>query len=82
MGGRAYWPRWYRRLVGEVRRIGPTCWLCGCRGADTLDHVHPVARGGATTLDNLRPAHLACNVARRARPGIAARVRMPSSREW
>jgi 5-methylcytosine-specific restriction endonuclease McrA len=82
MPGPAYQSRWYRRLSAWVRDTGPTCWLCGWRGADTLDHVRPVARGGATTPDNLRPAHRSCNVGRGARPARPAFVPMKRSREW
>jgi len=36
---------------------GYTCWLCGGDGADTIDHVLPLAHGGDDHIDNLRPAH-------------------------
>jgi len=36
---------------------GYQCWLCGQDGADTIDHVLPLAFGGGDELDNLRPAH-------------------------
>jgi 5-methylcytosine-specific restriction endonuclease McrA len=36
------------------------CWMCGGR-AETIDHVKPIAKGGAHMLANLRPACLACN---------------------
>jgi 5-methylcytosine-specific restriction endonuclease McrA len=40
------------------RVYGHTCWLCGTDGADTVDHVIPLARGGPRyELWNLRPAH-------------------------
>ncbi len=32
-----------------------------------LDHVHPVALGGATTLSNLQLAHSVCNMRKGAR---------------
>lgn len=32
-----------------------------------LDHIHPVARGGATVLENLQPAHPSCNLRKGAR---------------
>lgn len=37
------------------------CWLCGVMGADTIDHVVPLTRGGDNEPSNLRPAHRACN---------------------
>ncbi|MFL0579168.1 HNH endonuclease [Dietzia sp. 179-F 9C3 NHS] len=43
---------------------GDTCHLCGAPGATTADHVVPRALGGPDTLDNLRPAHAACNSSR------------------
>lgn len=39
------------------------CYLCG-RLLDSdihMDHVVPLARGGAHCMDNLRPTHAACN---------------------
>lgn len=55
-----------KRLSGEklqkLRKqvfnyYGEQCWLCGGEGADTIDHIIPVADGGDDSLDNLRPAH-------------------------
>jgi 5-methylcytosine-specific restriction endonuclease McrA len=56
----------YRRMVAAVQHLGPRCWLCGRAGADTLDHVVPVAYGGTNTPANLRPAHKSCNSRRGA----------------
>jgi 5-methylcytosine-specific restriction endonuclease McrA len=36
------------------------CWMCG-NPADTVDHVKPLAKGGAHMLCNLRPACRSCN---------------------
>lgn len=33
------------------------CHICGKPGADAVDHVVPLARGGSDTADNLKPAH-------------------------
>lgn len=48
-----------------IERDKRTCHLCGLYIADpkqiTLDHVIPLARGGAHTADNLRAAHWSCN---------------------
>lgn len=38
----------------------PGCWMCG-GDWDTLDHVKPLAKGGAHTLSNIRPACRSCN---------------------
>lgn len=52
-------------LTREVLRRSTVCWLCGKDGADTADHVVPVAKGGAVyDLANLRPAHRSCNSSR------------------
>lgn len=40
------------------------CWICGKDGASTADHLTARSRGGTDALENLRPAHLACNAAR------------------
>lgn len=40
---------------------GGVCHLCGEPGADTLDHVVPLSRGGSNGVGNLRPAHRGCN---------------------
>lgn len=36
------------------------CWMCG-NNAQEIDHVIPLARGGAHMLSNLRPACTHCN---------------------
>jgi len=66
---RLYDEREYRRRALEVRRVGDlVCWLCGGAGADTLDHVVPVTRGGDNDPANLRPAHRRCNTLKGAGP--------------
>ena len=40
------------------------CWVCGEAGADSIDHVKPLNKGGANHHSNIRPAHLGCNAAR------------------
>lgn len=54
----------YRDPAYKAMYRGGRCWLCGHLGADTLDHVVPVSKGGTNDPDNLRPAHRACNSAR------------------
>ena len=54
-----------------LERYGRTCYLCTrpiLYGTDsvhplalTLDHLLPVSMGGRDVVDNLRPAHRACN---------------------
>lgn len=72
---RQYAARRHRRMltvtVGKVdyeailRRDGMTCHLCRRGIADLgdlhFDHVVPIARGGAHSMDNIRPAHAMCN---------------------
>lgn len=60
--------RQFRIVAAYVlNRDKRVCWLCGLAGADTVDHVQPVARGGNDEPSNLRAAHRACNSARGAR---------------
>lgn len=42
---------------------GRDCAYCGAE-ADTLDHVHPRAKGGPTVRENLVPACSGCNLAK------------------
>jgi 5-methylcytosine-specific restriction endonuclease McrA len=69
-----------RRKYSEpaYRAVAPygTCHLCGHPGADTRDHVIPLALGGANDHTNIRPAHgkrrcstcgIRCNQAKGAR---------------
>ena len=53
------------------------CHLCGLPGADEVDHVVPVARGGDEWDPlNLAPAHARCNRVKGARltmPSVEAR---------
>ncbi len=62
----AYADAEYRRARAVVKATGPTCWLCGKPGADTLDHVTPLAAGGLNVPSNWAPAHLSCNSRRGA----------------
>lgn len=42
----------------------PDCYLCGLPLTDDvhIDHVVPLSRGGAHSMENLRPTHPACNL--------------------
>lgn len=76
------------RLVrATLARYGTVCHLCDEDGATSADHVIPRSRGGADTVDNLRPVHIACNQRRgdrtldeyrarygRKRQGVTVRV--------
>lgn len=52
-----------RRLVFNA--YPPICHLCGGPGATTVDHIIPRSKGGQHTLENCRPAHVACNSIRK-----------------
>lgn len=41
----------------RILAASDVCHVCGHPGADAVDHVVPIARGGTDTMDNLRPAH-------------------------
>ncbi|MGD9608964.1 MAG: HNH endonuclease [Desulfovibrionaceae bacterium] len=64
--------RW-QRLRAAVLRRDPLCAYCAARGraeaATTVDHIVPVARGGAFwSQDNLAPACAACNYSKADQP--------------
>ena len=52
-------------------KTGGVCWYCGCQTNPfrdfTVDHMHPVARGGTDDIDNLVPACRSCNSAKGCR---------------
>lgn len=63
------------RLCDLVSRDSGICYLCG-HGVDmsadrasgeygSIDHVHPLSRGGTHTWDNVKLAHRACNIKKR-----------------
>lgn len=89
---RAEWGgRVSQRLVAlTLATKGHRCRLCGGMGADTADHTIPRSKGGPDGLDNLEPAHLACNRARGDKDlsewfslhPLPRRPALPPSREW
>lgn len=40
-----------------ILRTSDVCHICGEPGADSIDHITPLARGGTEHRDNLAPAH-------------------------
>lgn len=71
---RRYFARLADSTVGEVdytevlQRDGMWCYLCRA-DISTLDdlhfdHVLPLARGGAHSMENIRPAHARCNLSK------------------
>jgi 5-methylcytosine-specific restriction endonuclease McrA len=86
---------WGGRKVDALRYLvlstyGTVCHLCGGQGADSPDHVIPRSKGGSNALDNLRPAHRGCNIARGdmdlaewfTRHPLPARPALQPSRKW
>ncbi|MEV6790893.1 HNH endonuclease [Streptomyces sp. NPDC051320] len=48
----------YRTVRARVLAESDVCIVCGHGAADAVDHIHPVAKGGAKTdPDNLAPIH-------------------------
>lgn len=81
--GTAAWKRTRQAVLIAHNYI---CHMCGHPGADTVDHLVPLAHGGTNTYDNLRPAHgkrqaWGCpgNYAKKDGPTPALR---PPSRHW
>jgi 5-methylcytosine-specific restriction protein A len=72
-------PGWKAIRQRILLRDGGLCWLCGLRGADSVDHVVPRAFGGGHGDGNLRAAHTRCNAQRGARQ--RRRKRAPMARE-
>lgn len=69
----------WRRMRAAVLAASDVCWICGHQGADSVDHLHPLARGGsALDPSNLAPAHhnpcptcgRRCNASRGAGRGV------------
>lgn len=59
-----------------MRRDRGVCHVCRQPGADEVDHVVPVAEGGADTLDNKAPIHARpCHVEKTAAESKRAKQR-------
>lgn len=62
-----------RRRVSSARRLavfkrdGFLCRVCGSDSDLTIDHIHPVSRGGDDSLENLRVLCRSCNSKKRAK---------------
>jgi len=48
-------------LLKEVKERDKICQFCGTDENLTFDHMHPVSRGGGTSLFNLQVLCLSCN---------------------
>lgn len=65
-----------------LARDGGLCHICGRPGADTADHVVPIAAGGhPTSALNMRAAHRSCNSSRKDNLPTTNQVR-DASRQW
>ena len=42
-------------------------WALGRRDGYTIDHIHPLSRGGSNLKTNLQPSCFRCNVSKKAR---------------
>jgi len=47
----------WRRIKAQILAGSDVCHICGEPGADSVDHLVPVALGGTNDPANLRPAH-------------------------
>lgn len=91
MASRDWGGRRAQRLVADVLATkGTTCHLCGLEGANSADHIVPRSKGGGNRLENLEPAHRACNRDRgdldlaeyRRRHPLPDRPALPLSSRW
>lgn len=46
-----------QRINRKILAASDICHLCGHPGADAVDHVIPLSRGGTEDLSNKKPAH-------------------------
>ena len=58
-----------RRMRHQVRCVGGCnrCVACGTHLELTIDHKHPVSRGGGNNIDNLQTMCMPCNNKKGAR---------------
>lgn len=54
-------PSWRKTRQRILNRDHHVCQLCGKPGADSVDHIQPVSRGGTDDDANLQAAHMDCN---------------------
>ncbi|WP_326597761.1 HNH endonuclease [Streptomyces sp. NBC_01803] len=81
----------YRKMRARVLAESDVCIICGHPDSDAVDHVTPVARGGARLdPDNMAPIHgvtgcptcgRKCNNEKSDRP-LSQVTRLKTSRDW
>lgn len=54
-------------LADVVARYGAQCAYCSGGPFEHLDHAVPISKGGPHTIENVRPACAACNIAKHNR---------------
>lgn len=64
-------PSWSK--AGLLRRDGHRCAYCGGHGS-TVDHLHPVSRGGLSSWQNTVIACVACNTRKGSRTPVEAQM--------
>jgi 5-methylcytosine-specific restriction endonuclease McrA len=74
--------QWRRVKARVIRRDHGICHLCGQAGADSADHLIPVAHGGSIySLANLAAAHIGCNKVRGVRPIDVVRAELTAAHD-
>lgn len=64
--------------VEVMARDGGVCQSCGVAENLEFDHIHPVSKGGESTIDNLQILCRSCNRSKRAKsaaPSVASKLR-------
>ncbi len=65
---RPYAHEWAALRAAVFERDDYTCQYCGARGGRLeCDHIHPVAKGGDSDMNNLATACFRCNRSKRAK---------------
>lgn len=57
----------YSKKRRTILSDGPSCYLCGKPGADSVDHEIALTNGGTNEISNLKPSHLKCNLSKGSR---------------
>jgi 5-methylcytosine-specific restriction endonuclease McrA len=60
-------PYTHEQLTARIAYWGNLCWICRTAPWTAMDHVKPLAAGGADILSNLRPVCGPCNTRKKDR---------------